>query len=204
MKTVVNYYNDQALQTIQQEALKKVIEEEEKKPYYQAAKADMYIAKNLDIIAKVASTKADNAIAKAQLYNSEQKSAKNTAESDYFIKEAENAKSEAYKANIDAKIAFSKAEASENALNATIKKLVEAKTEAIKSIYNTPVNKILPIKIPIKVFEDLSILFAHFSLFFIYSYLKKIFIKLHRFFLFVDSKKHYNVLLERLLEISKK
>ena len=59
-------------------------------------------------------------------------------------------------------------------------------------------------KIPIKVFEDLSILFAHFSLFFIYSYLKKIFIKLHRFFLFVDSKKHYNVLLERLLEISKK
>lgn len=58
-------------------------------------------------------------------------------------------------------------------------------------------------KMPIKVFEDLSILFSHYSLFFLFFYIKKILIKLPGV-LFVKKNKYYNSLLERLLEISKK
>jgi hypothetical protein len=59
------------------------------------------------------------------------------------------------------------------------------------------------LKIPIKIFEDFSILFFHYSIFFVFFYLKKIAIKLPGFF-FIKNKKYYNILLERLLEISKK
>ena len=59
------------------------------------------------------------------------------------------------------------------------------------------------LKIPIKIFEDLSILFSHYSIFFVFFYLKKIVIKLPGLF-FIQKKKYYNILLERLLEISKK
>jgi glycosyltransferase involved in cell wall biosynthesis len=59
------------------------------------------------------------------------------------------------------------------------------------------------LKLPIKIFEDFSILFSHYSIFFIFFYLKKIAIKLPGLFFF-DKKKYYNILLERLLEISKK
>jgi glycosyltransferase involved in cell wall biosynthesis len=59
------------------------------------------------------------------------------------------------------------------------------------------------LKIPIKVFEDLSILFSHYSIFFVFFYLKKILIKFPGLF-FIQKKKYYNILLERLLEISKK
>jgi hypothetical protein len=59
------------------------------------------------------------------------------------------------------------------------------------------------LKIPIKIFEDLSILFSHYSIFFIFFYLKKIIIKIPGLF-FIQKKKYYNILLERLLEISKK
>jgi hypothetical protein len=59
------------------------------------------------------------------------------------------------------------------------------------------------LKMPIKIFEDLSILFSHYSIFFIYFYLKKIVIKIPGL-LFVQKKKYYNILLERLLEIAKK
>ena len=58
-------------------------------------------------------------------------------------------------------------------------------------------------KMPIKIFEDLSILFSHYSLFFLFFYLKKILIKLPGIF-FLKKNKYYNSLLERLLEISKK
>lgn len=60
------------------------------------------------------------------------------------------------------------------------------------------------VKILIKIFEDLSILFSHFSLFFLFFYLKKILIKLPGFFFFRKKSKYYNSLLKRLLEISKK
>jgi glycosyltransferase involved in cell wall biosynthesis len=60
------------------------------------------------------------------------------------------------------------------------------------------------IKLPVKIFEDLSILFSHFSLFFLFFYLKKILIKVPGYFLLEDKKKHYKVLLDRFLEISKK
>ena len=59
------------------------------------------------------------------------------------------------------------------------------------------------LKMPIKIFEDLSILFSHYSIFFVFFYLKKIVIKLPGLF-FIQKKKYYNILLERLLEISKK
>ena len=59
------------------------------------------------------------------------------------------------------------------------------------------------LKMPIKIFEDLSILFSHYSIFFVFFYLKKIVIKVPGFF-FIQKKKYYNILLERLLEISKK
>jgi hypothetical protein len=59
------------------------------------------------------------------------------------------------------------------------------------------------LKIPIKLFEDLLILFSHYSIFFIFFYLKKIIIKIPGLF-FIQKKKYYNILLERLLEISKK
>ena len=58
------------------------------------------------------------------------------------------------------------------------------------------------LKMPIKIFEDLSILFSHYSIFFVFFYLKKIVIKFPG--LFFQKKKYYNILLERLLEISKK
>ena len=58
-------------------------------------------------------------------------------------------------------------------------------------------------KMPIKIFEDLSVLFSHYSLFFLFFYIKKILIKLPGV-LFVKKNKYYNSLLERLLEISKK
>jgi len=59
------------------------------------------------------------------------------------------------------------------------------------------------LKMPIKAFEDLSILFSHYSIFFVFFYLKKIVIKLPGFF-FIQKNKYHNILLERLLEISKK
>lgn len=59
------------------------------------------------------------------------------------------------------------------------------------------------LKMPIKIFEDLSILFSHYSIFFVFFYLKKIVIKIPGLF-FIPKKKYYNILLERLLEISKK
>jgi hypothetical protein len=59
------------------------------------------------------------------------------------------------------------------------------------------------LKMPIKLFEDFSILFAHYSIFFLFFYVKKIAIKLPGL-LFIQKKKYYNILLERLLEISKK
>jgi glycosyltransferase involved in cell wall biosynthesis len=59
------------------------------------------------------------------------------------------------------------------------------------------------LKMPIKIFEDLSILFSHYSIFFVFFYLKKIVIKLPGFF-FIQKNKYHNILLERLLEISKK
>ncbi len=59
------------------------------------------------------------------------------------------------------------------------------------------------LKMPIKIFEDLSILFLHYSIFFVFFYLKKIVIKIPGLF-FIPKKKYYNILLERLLEISKK
>ena len=59
------------------------------------------------------------------------------------------------------------------------------------------------LKMPIKTFEDLSILFSHYSIFFVFFYLKKIVIKIPGLF-FIPKKKYYNILLERLLEISKK
>ena len=60
------------------------------------------------------------------------------------------------------------------------------------------------IKFPVKIFEDLSILFSHFSLFFLFFYIKKILIKVTGHFLLEDQKKNYKVLLDRFLEISKK
>ena len=59
------------------------------------------------------------------------------------------------------------------------------------------------IKIPAKIFEDLSILFSYFSLFFLFLYLKKILIKLPGFF-FLNNYSLYKVLLGKLLVISKK
>ena len=59
------------------------------------------------------------------------------------------------------------------------------------------------LKMPIKIFEDLSILFSHYSIFFVFFYLKKIVIKIPGLFL-IPKKKYYNILLERLFEISKK
>ena len=59
------------------------------------------------------------------------------------------------------------------------------------------------LKMPIKTFEDLSILFSHYSIFFVFFYLKKIVIKIPGLFI-ISKKKYYNILLERLLEISKK
>ena len=59
------------------------------------------------------------------------------------------------------------------------------------------------LKIPIKIFEDLSILFSHYSIFFVFFYLRKIVIKIPGLFS-IPKKKYYNILLERLLEISKK
>jgi hypothetical protein len=59
------------------------------------------------------------------------------------------------------------------------------------------------LKMPIKIFEDLSILFSYYSIFFLFFYLKKIVIKLPGLFFF-QKKKYYNILLGRLLEISKK
>ena len=59
------------------------------------------------------------------------------------------------------------------------------------------------LKMPIKIFEDISILFSYYSIFFLFFYLKKIVIKIPGLF-FIQKKKYYNILLERLLEISKK
>ena len=59
------------------------------------------------------------------------------------------------------------------------------------------------LKMPIKFFEDFSILFKYYSIFFLFFYIKKITIKLPGLF-YIQKKKYYNILLERLLEISKK
>jgi hypothetical protein len=59
------------------------------------------------------------------------------------------------------------------------------------------------LKWPIKTLEDFSILFSHYSIFFAFFYLKKIVIKIPGLF-FIQKKKYYNILLERLLELSKK
>lgn len=59
------------------------------------------------------------------------------------------------------------------------------------------------LKLPIKIFEDLSILFSYFSLFFLIAYIHKIFVKFPGFF-FVNNTLIYKVFLDRLLEISKK
>ena len=59
------------------------------------------------------------------------------------------------------------------------------------------------LKMPMKIFEDISILFSYYSIFFLFFYLKKIVIKIPGFFI-IQKKKYYNILLERLLEISKK
>ena len=59
------------------------------------------------------------------------------------------------------------------------------------------------IKLPVKVFEDLSILFSYFSLFFLFLYLKKILIKVPGFF-FNDKYNLYKYLSSQFLLLSKK
>jgi hypothetical protein len=56
----------------------------------------------------------------------------------------------------------------------------------------------------IKIFEDISILFFYYSLFFIYFYLKKVFIKIPGFFSLKNEHKLYNRFLARLIEVSRK
>jgi hypothetical protein len=58
-------------------------------------------------------------------------------------------------------------------------------------------------KFPIKIFEDLSILFSHYSIFFLFFYIKKIIIKLPGFFFLKNKNKYYQLLLNRFLEFSK-
>lgn len=59
-------------------------------------------------------------------------------------------------------------------------------------------------RIPIKIFEDISILFFNYSLFFIYFYLKKIFIKLPGFISLAKGSKIFNHLVVRLKEVLRK
>ena len=60
------------------------------------------------------------------------------------------------------------------------------------------------LKLPIKVFEDLSILFKNYSLFFLFFYIKKIVIKLPGIFFLRNRSYYYRVLQTRFFEISKK
>ena len=60
------------------------------------------------------------------------------------------------------------------------------------------------LKFPLKFLEDLSILFTHYSLFFLYFYLKKILIKLPGIFFLKNKDKYYKGLLSELLVLSKK
>ena len=58
-------------------------------------------------------------------------------------------------------------------------------------------------KFPIKIFEDLVILFSHYSIFFLFFYIKKIIVKLPGMFFLKNKNKYYQVLLNRFLELSK-
>jgi len=58
-------------------------------------------------------------------------------------------------------------------------------------------------KFPIKIFEDLSILFSHYSIFFLFLYVKKIIVKLPGIFFLKNKNKYYQLLLNRFLELSK-
>ena len=58
-------------------------------------------------------------------------------------------------------------------------------------------------KFPIKIFEDLAILFSHYSIFFLFFYIKKIIVKLTGMFFLKNNNKYYQVLLNRFLELSK-
>ena len=60
------------------------------------------------------------------------------------------------------------------------------------------------LKLPIKIFEDLSILFKNYSLFFIFFYIKKILIKLPGIFFLTNKSTYYRILQARFFEISKK
>ena len=60
------------------------------------------------------------------------------------------------------------------------------------------------LKLPIKIFEDLSILFKNYSLFFLFFYIKKIVIKLPGIFFLRNKSYYYRILQARFFEISKK